>query len=478
MSNGSEQFERVLSTKDVLALAVGAMIGWGWIVLAGDWVETAGSLGAIAAFILGGIMIIFVGLTYGELTAALPECGGEHIFSYRALGRNMSFICTWAIILGYISVVAFEAVAFPTVLEYLMPSYVKGYMYTVSGYDVHFTWVLVGVASSIIITIINYLGVKPAAFLQVVLTIVIASIGLIFMGGAVFNGNIENIQPLFATGSKGILSVLIMTPFMFVGFDVIPQAASEINVPLKKLGKIIVFSVVIGILWYVMIILGVSLSLNHAEMNASNMVTADAMKKVFYGSNIAAKAMIVAGIGGILTSWNSFYVGGSRAIYAMAESKMLPKFLTKIHPKYKTPTNAILLVGVITTLAPLCGRSMLDWLVNAGGVTVVLAYFMVALSFLVLRYKEPDMERPYRVKRGKLVGSIASLLSIGMFILYLPGAPAALQWPYEWLIILGWTLLGLVFYLWAKVAYEDVEDVQERMNGYSSQVGIQIPGNK
>lgn len=122
---------------------------------------------------------------------------GEQVFSYRALGRKVSFICTWAIILGYISVVAFEAVALPTVIEYLFPNYIKGYMYTIAGYDVHLTWVLVGVVSSIIIMIINYLGVKPAAFLQVVLTMGVAAVGILFLGGATINGSMANIDPGF-----------------------------------------------------------------------------------------------------------------------------------------------------------------------------------------------------------------------------------------------------------------------------------------
>ncbi len=453
MSKKSNDFSRVLSRKDVLALAFGAMIGWGWIVLAGDWVKTAGTLGSIIAFILGGIMVLFVGLTYAELTAAMPECGGEHVFSHRALGNNMSFVCTWAIILGYISVVAFEAVAFPTVIEYLFPSYIKGYMYTIVGYDVYLSWVLVGVISSIIITIINYIGVKPAAFLQGILTIIVAVIGLSFFGGALVNGNPQNIQPLFANGGKGVLAVVIMTPFMFVGFDVIPQAAAEINMPFKKIGRILILSVVMAIAWYIMIIYSVSLALNQSQLAASKMVTADGMKAVYFNSSLASKIMIIGGIAGILTSWNSFYLGGSRAIYAMAESKMLPEFLAYIHPKYKTPTNAILLVGILSSIAPFFGRKMLIWLVNAGGLTIVVAYLIVSISFLVLRYKEPEMERPYKVKGGNIVGTIAILLSLSMITLYLPGAPAALVWPYEWGIILGWSLLGIVFFIWAKMSY-------------------------
>jgi len=452
MSKSNEKFEKVLGKKDIFALAFGAMIGWGWVVLAGDWVTKAGALGAIIAFLLGGIMVLFVGLTYAELTSAMPKCGGEHVFSYRALGRNASFICTWAIILGYISVVAFEAVAFPTVLQYLFPAYPKGLMYNIAGFDVYFTWVLVGVISSIAIAVINYVGVKPAAFLQGVLTICIALIGLTLFSGSLVTGNPENFKPLFIDGGKGILAVAVMTPFMYVGFDVIPQAAEEINVPFKKIGQILILSVVMAVIWYVIIIIAVSLALSDAEMSTSTLVTADAMAKVFNGSSIAPKILIIGGIAGIITSWNSFYVGGSRAIYSMAESNMLPAFLGKLHPKYKTPCNAVLLVGVISSIAPFFGKKMLVWLVDAGGLTIVVAYLIVSISFLVLRKKEPNMPRPYKVKNGTFVGIAAIALSLGITLMYLPGAPAALVWPYEWAMIMFWCALGIVFYAWAKVS--------------------------
>lgn len=448
------KFDRVLSQKDVLAMSFGAMIGWSWIVMTGDWIQTAGTLGAIIAFLIGGLMVIFVGLTYAELTSAMPKAGGEMVFSKRALGRNISFICTWSIILGYISVVAFEAVALPTVVEYLFPNYVQGYMYTIAGYDVNLTWVLVGMVSSIIMTIVNYIGIKPAAFMQSIFTTLIIVVGLIFLFGAFGNGTVDNVEPLFIDGSKGVLSVAVMTPFLFVGFDVIPQVAEEINMPFKKIGRILIISILVAIFWYCMIIFGVSLALDDAQINASSLVTADAMKSVFFNSNFASKVMVVAGIAGIISSWNSFFVGGSRAIYAMAEEKMLPGFLAKLHPKYNTPTNAILLVGIITTLAPLLGRKMLNWLMNAGGFTVVLAYMIVVISFLVLRKKEPNMARPYKIKNGMIIGVIAIILCLFLFILYMPGSPSALMWPYEWGIIFVWELIGIIFFFWARSTYK------------------------
>ena len=457
-----DKFERVLNKKDVFVLAFGAMIGWGWVVLSGEWILKAGTVGAMIAFALGGLMVLFVGLTYAELTAAMPKCGGEHVFSYRALGRNASFICTWAIVLGYISVVAFEAVAFPTVMQYLFPSYMKVHLYSVAGFDIYLTWLLVGVISSILIAAVNYFGVKPAARFQGILTIVIAIIGLSLITGSLFKGEVSNVQPLFKDGVNGIIAVAVMTPFMYVGFDVIPQAAEEMNIPFKKIGQILILSVVMAVVWYVAIIGGVSLAMSSTQIETSELVTADAMANIFFNSPIASKVLIIGGIAGILTSWNSFYVGGSRAIYSMAESGMLPSFLARLHPKYKTPCNAVILVGVISSLAPFLGRKMLVWLSDAGGLTIVVAYLIVSISFLVLRKKEPEMSRPYKVKHGKLVGTIAVIMCVVLAIMYLPGSPAALVWPYEWGILIAWTVLGSVFFVWAKVANKYEKQLEEK----------------
>ncbi len=450
MSDGN--FERVLDKKEVLALAFGAMIGWGWVVLAGGWVQTAGSGGAILAFVIGGIAVILIGLTYAELASAMPLTGGEHIYSFRALGMGASFLCTWAIILGYVSVVAFEAVALPTVIEHLFPNYKVGFMWSVAGWDVYFSWVLVGMAGAVIMTWLNIIGIKSCALMQKVVTILIVCVGVMLVTGSLFNGNTANMDPIFVDGAKGMLAVLIMAPFMFVGFDVIPQAAEEINMPHKEIGKVLILSVVMAVIWYIAIVVAVSLALPAEEAAASTLATADSMTAVLGGS-WAGKLLVMAGIGGIITSWNAFLIGGSRAVYAMAHAHMLPSFLGKLHPKYNTPINAILLIGGLSVLAPLLGRKSLVWLVDAGGLGIVVAYATVAVSFLVLRKREPDMPRPFRVSNGMFVGYGALILSAGIILLYLPGSPAALIWPFEWAIVLGWSVLGLVFYLVARAVH-------------------------
>ena len=438
------RFLRVLGRRDILALAFGAMIGWSWVVLTGAWIGSAGTMGAITAFVIGGVAILLISLIYAELASALPFAGGEHVYSERALGSGASFICTWGIILGYASVVTFEAVALPTVLDSLIPGLDKVYLWQIAGWDIYLSWVLVGVLGAAIMTVVNVLGVRMVALVQSVVVIAILLVGVLLVSGAVVTGDISNMQPLFKDGVAGITLVLVMVPFMFVGFDTIPQVAEEVDLPFRDIGVVLIASVAMAIVWYGLIILAVGLVLDQTAINASTTVTAEANARIY--GEVGGTVLLVAGLAGIITSWNAFILGGSRAIYALANSGLLPKFLGQLHPKYHTPTNAIVLLGVLSALGPFFGRPALVWVVNAGSLGIVIAYVMVTWSFLVLRNREPSLDRPYKVPFGQFVGSLALVLAIAMTLLYLPGSPAALLWPQEWGIIIAWIILGGLLY--------------------------------
>lgn len=241
MATKASEFDKVLSAWDVLVLAFGAMIGWGWVVSTGDWITRGGVIGSMAGFAIGGLMVFFVGLTYAELTSAMPQCGGEHVFSYKAIGPVGSFICTWAIILGYVGVVCFEACALPTIITYVYPDFLTGYLYTVEGFKIYASWLAVAVVTALFITYINIRGAKTAAILQTILTVIIGGVGILLIGAAAVTGNTANLEGQLVSGFtvsdaiKGMVAVAVMTPFYFIGFDVIPQAAEEITVSLKKL---------------------------------------------------------------------------------------------------------------------------------------------------------------------------------------------------------------------------------------------------
>ncbi len=463
MKENKSKFNPVLRSGDVLVVAFGAMIGWGWVVSSGQWIQEGGIIGTILGFLIGGVMIYFVGLCYAELTTAMPLCGGEHVFSFKAFGPIGSYICTWAIILSYIGVVCYEAVSFPTILQYIFPNMLKGYMYTINGFDVYASWVAISIVMSVIVVVLNIIGTKKAAIFQKVLTIIIAAVGILLVVASSISGDIENVQSQMFLGEKSgdilmnIFKVAIMTPFFFFGFDVIPQAAEEIRVPLKKIGKLMLLSIVLAVTFYVLVVFAVGYILNAGEiansMNTTGLVTADAMAKAF-SSSAMAKVLIIGGLCGIITSWNSFLIGGSRAIYSMSESRMIPEVFGKLHGKFKTPITALLLIGGLSILAPFFGRTMLVWIVDAGNFACCLAYCIVALSFVRLRSKEPTMERPYKIKHYKIVGVIAMLMSGGMAAMYLiPGTNCSLVWQ-EWIIVAGWVILGIVLAVRSYIKYK------------------------
>jgi basic amino acid/polyamine antiporter, APA family len=439
------ELSRVLGRGDVLAVAFGAMIGFGWIVLTGDFLAGAGTLGAALAFVIGGLVIALVGLTYAELVSAMPHAGGEHNYVLRAIGSRAAFVTSWALVLGYVSVVAFEAVALPQTMLYLFPDMLAGRMWEVAGYDVYATWTAVGVVSAVVMTAINYIGVRPAAVFQTIAVLFLAAVGVVLLVGSFIGGDVDNMEPLFTGGAAGIITVLVATPFLFVGFDVIPQSAEEVNLPYRQIGQLLVVSVLLAVLWYVVIMVTVGSSAPAGRLAEAELAAAEGMG-LLWGSDAMATLLVLGGIAGILTSWNGFLIGASRLVYAMGQTAMLPRWFARVHPRYRTPSNALLFIGVLSVLAPLFGEAMLGTLVTAGGLSLVIAYFMVSLSFVMLRRREPEMERPFRLSGGGVIGPLAALLSLGLAVLYLPGMPSALG-ATEWAIIAAWWLFGAVFFL-------------------------------
>ncbi len=456
------KFDKVMGAWDILVIAFGAMIGWGWVINSGDWITTAGFMGSIIAMLIGGVMVFFVGLTYAELTSAMPQCGGEHVFSYRAMGPTGSFVCTWMIILGYVATSAFEATALPTVITYLFPEFNQVYLYSIAGKDIYLTTILLGVGVAVLITFINIIGAKTAAILQTVLTAIIAIAGILLVVGSAINGDGANITGQMWESGTGttlgsVFKVACMTPFLFIGFDVIPQAAEEINVPYKKIGKIMLLSIFLAVAWYLLIIFAVCYIMPQSaiaqEMSSQNGLVSAKAIEIAFRSPLMGKVLIIGGLCGIITSWNSFLMGGSRALYSMGESLMIPKMFGKLG-KHKTPEAAIILCGIACVVAPFFGRGVLVWLVDAASFGCVIAYMFVSISFCILRKKKPDMARPYKVKAGRFVGVMAVLMAGFMTLLYIVPASfsAALVWQ-EWIVVGIWLALGAFFYFYSKKKY-------------------------
>ena len=351
MTDAPLHLRKLLGRGDVLAIAFGAMVGWSWVVLAGEMIVRAGAVGSMLAFGAGAVMVWLVGLTYAELSAALSRAGGELSFTFVGLGPGGAFVCGWTLVLAYVAVCAFEAVALPTVVGYLAPGgFEAGFLYEVAGWDVHLSWVATGVAGSVAIGAANYFGIRFAAFVQRLAVASLLLIGLAFFLPGTVRGDAANLVPYF-TGWDGVLRVVIMTPFLYVGFDVIPQLAEEIDVPMRTIGRVIVLSILMALGWYALVQWTVGLSLDSATLDGRELPTADAMSAV-YGSPWAGRVLVVGGAFGILTSWNAFFLGASRLLFAMARGGMLPAVFARLHPRHGSPVAVIVLLTAVSALAP------------------------------------------------------------------------------------------------------------------------------
>ena len=265
--------------------------------------------------------------------------------------------------------------------------------------------------AAIVITTINILGVKTASVAQTFVVLLLLVIALLLIVGAFTGGSTADMKPLFTGGAAGFFAVLVVVPFLFVGFDVIPQSAEEVNVPARQIGRLVVVAVILATIFYLIVIVTTSSAMPASRLAEADIVTADAFGELF-GSDFMAKILIAGGIAGILTSWNSLLLGASRLMYSMARSGMLPAWFGKLHPKFRTPVNALLFIGGLSFIAPFLGEAMLGWLVDSGSPSIVVAYLLVAVVFVILRRREPAMDRPLRIGGKGNGGLLLSLIHI------------------------------------------------------------------
>lgn len=451
--NGMEQnnierqtFAKTLGRGEIWAFAFGSVVGWGWVMLAGGWVSSAGSLGAIIAFVIAAIVCVFIGMAFAELCPMIPQTGGVLVFAYRAGGYKFAWFAAWAMAFAYVAVACWEGPAFGSAVEYLIPGITENatVLYTIEGYSVTVPWMIIAVAGTLFTIVCNWIGMSFAKIVNTIAAIALVAGGLIFFFGGVTLGDASNAQPLLENGFSGVFIVLMAAPAMFVGFDVIPQSVEDMKIPMKQVGSMVILAIVLGAIWYILMIIGSSFGAPADFRNSASIPVADIATYVF-GSKIFGTFVIIAGIGGILTSWNAMYIGATRIIFAMARAKMLPPVFAKLHPKYNSPSAALILVGVLGLASIFLGKNALGWFVDASSFGTVVAYFCAAIAFYKLKVAEPDTERPFRAPGGKLMAVLAIIAS-GLFIcIYLPViSPSGGLGGMEWIMVALWTVVGLI----------------------------------
>lgn len=448
MSDNRNSLSKVLGRTDILAIGFGTIVGWSWVMLATTWLTQAGFWGTIIAFIIGALIIMGVGATYGELTSALPLAGGELVYIYRAMGGKAAWVVGWVMAFAYLGVAAWEGIALATALDSILPIGQFVPLWDIAGYTVHLSWAIVGMLGAVVMLLLNLFATRPAIIFQVMATAAVVMIALLLFFGGVTFGGVENIGESFHS-INGFVYVFLMIPSMLIGFDVIPQSAEEMNIPPRGIGKMVLVCITFSVVWYLVIIIGLALSAP-VEVRMSGIIPAADVISYAYGDSTFGKILIMGGILGIMTSWNGFFMGATRLIFAMGRAKMLPELFGRVHYKYRTPWAATILVGGVCIVAPLLGRNALIWFVDTSAFSSLFAYCCVALGFVILRIKEPELNRPFKVKFGLPLGIAVTCISILYFIIYVQQTLMNAD-SFDEMILIGiWLLLGVVMALWAK----------------------------
>jgi basic amino acid/polyamine antiporter, APA family len=446
--------QRSIGAPGFFSLAFGSMIGIGWVTAMGGWLSHAGPVGAMIGFAAGGSLMILIGLCYAELTPMMPLAGGEVSYAYRASGTGTAFFFGWFLAFGYLSVSAFEAISIGLILSYMLPWIDLWPLYEVGGSTVYASHLALALVFTGAITFVNYLGVRWAAGLQILLTGAFVLVTFIFIAAGLIGGELVHLDPPFAGDGRagilaGIAAVFVTAPFWYVGFDTIAQGAEEAksDLPPRLLGRLILISIVGATAFYIVLILAVGMTGPWTGIVEGRLPTAEAFGAAF-GSPFLVNMVLVAALIGLFTSWNGFFLAGTRVLFALGRGRMVPSWLGETHPRFGTPAKAILLAGVVTFLGAMLGRGAILSIVNVGSFCIALAFLGVAHSVLKLRRSHPELHRPYRIPGGGLVPRIALLGALFILgVMVVPGSGAELAWPLEGAILIGTAVAGALFWI-------------------------------
>ena len=449
-----EVLGRGIRLRSLFSLAFGTIIGVGWITVMGAWLSGAGVMGAIIAFVIGGLGMLAIGLCYAEMAAAYPVTGGEVAYVFEAWGARWSFACAWFLGFIYIFTTSFEAISVEWVVSALVPGFGGPVIYTLLGQEVRLWSLALGLAVMVVIAVINYRGGKTAAWFQDLMTGGLVLLTLIFVVAGVAGGSAANLEPMFTGATPGaalagVAVVLATAGFWYAGFDTIPQAMEEVEsgTRLRLLPRVIGASIVFALLFYCLVILATAMSLPRPQLLDSELPAAAAIEAAF-ASPILGRIVLFAGLCGLITTWNALFFAATRIVFAMARAHMIPHRLAKVHERYGSPSAAVIFVAVMGAVGALFGRNAILVIVGAASISAGIVFLVVVLGVLRLRRTRPDHPRPFTVPGGRgflYLSALLALLLAGVAA-WEPFRAAGGRIPAEWMVLGAWSALGFVFY--------------------------------
>lgn len=440
--------ERTLGLRDLTFLVFGSVIGSGVFLVPGIILrQVDGSVGlGMLVWVVGGVLSLLGGLTYGELTSMKPEAGGLYVYIRDCFGRLPAFLYGWSLFLVIANGgIATLAVAFGTYLGQVVPLGHTGEK-------------VAAVAMIALVTAVNVRGTRGSANLQnwttLAKSVLLLGISAVLLArGRHFGEATASLWPArmdrSMVSSFGLAMIAVL--WAYEGWQFATYSAGEAKNPRRDFPLAFLMGVLFLIGIYMVANLGYLAALGPAEATRSSTIAATSMTTVW--STGASKLVSLAILIAVFSAANSIQLTAPRVFYAMAQDGLFFRRLAEIHREFRTPAAAILVGGVWAAILAATGtfEKLLAYVIFAGWIF----YGLAAASIFVYRRREPDAPRPYRVPGYPLTPLIFVLAALALVTNTVASAPI------DAAVGAGIVLLGLPAYLfWRRGSQLAAEQLQ------------------
>lgn len=432
---GSQQLTRTLGLWQLTAIGVGGIIGAGIFTLAGTVANGTAGPAVLISFLIAGVASAAAALSYAEFAGLIPKAGSAYTYGYAVLGELVGWFIGWDLLLEYTAIVAVVAIGISGYFSFLLgelgldlPNWMLGAPGTGDGHKVD----LFAAVLCLLIAYLLTLGIKNAARFETVVVVLKVLVVLLVISVGFFHINTGNYTPFFPFGVSGAFTGAATVFFAVFGYDAMSTAAEESKDAQRHMPKAILYSLAISMVLYVLACLVLTGMQNYKDIDPESGFST-AFKSV--GLSGLADVIAVGAIIGILTVMFTFMLGVTRVWFAMSRDGLLPKWFAKTHPTRHVPTRVTWIVGCAS--AVIAGFLPIGEAAELTNIGILLAFVVVCIAVIVLRYKRPDLPRTFRTPGMPVVPALGVVFSIWLITF--------LQWQ-TWVRFAVWFAIGLVIY--------------------------------